>query len=217
MIGGDIAVGCLAAYLLGSVPFGLIVARIVGGIDIREKGSGNIGATNVGRILGKKWGATVFILDFAKGFVPTFFFVSAVGGVCDMDGFTTNLARVLTGLSAILGHTFPVFLAFKGGKGVATSAGVLCALQWVVVVIAGVVWGAVVLSFRYVSLGSIVSAVSVPVVFVVLERETAFSENLPLTLFCCVLTVLVIVRHRSNIGRLIAGNENRVLSRKEGE
>ena len=183
------------AYLLGALPFGLIVARM-NRVDIRSKGSGNIGATNVFRVVGRGWGVFTFVLDALKGFVPAFFFYQAAG----LD----SAFGVWFGVAAILGHTFPVYLKFKGGKGVATSAGVLLGIAPLAVAVAFGCWLICMVSTRYVSLSSIAASIAVAVT-VWLEGEKPLVVKTVLTL----MSALVIWLHRANIGRLLKGTENR--------
>ncbi len=186
---------CIFAYLLGSVPSGLILCRAIWHIDIREHGSRNIGATNVYRTLGKGPGAIVFLLDFLKGFLGVTIAMLLVG---------TPLAMVLGGIAAILGHSASVFLRFKGGKGVATGLGVIAMLMPVVTVIVFFAWLLIVFLTRYVSLGSIVGAALVPVLAFLFDYPTEY------TLFGVLAAVLVIVRHHANIGRLLNGTESKI-------
>jgi glycerol-3-phosphate acyltransferase PlsY len=190
----------LAAYLIGSVPFGLLISKTQGK-DIRSLGSGNIGATNVLRCLGKPLGITCFVLDVLKGFLPAFFF--------PMVGNSGADTGILFGAAAILGHNFPVFLKFKGGKGVATSAGVLFGVAPLAVVIGLVVWVTVFKISGYVSLGSIVAAVVVVIAGWTLGYGTVTAIALTL------LGALSIYRHRSNIQRLIKGEENKFERKKK--
>jgi glycerol-3-phosphate acyltransferase PlsY len=184
----------LVAYLIGSVPFGLLLAKAKGK-DIRKLGSGNIGATNVLRCLGKPAGITCFALDVFKGFLPAFFF--------PLLAETSASSAILFGAAAILGHNFPVFLNFKGGKGVATSAGVLIGVAPLAVVIGLLVWILVFYTSGYVSLGSIVAAAAVIVAGWALNYGWLTATALTL------LGALTIYRHRANIQRLLAGTENK--------
>ncbi len=195
----------VASYFIGAVPFGLLVVRHIKGVDIRTVGSGNIGATNVARVAGKKIAILVFVLDFTKGFVPVFgawLLKPLYGG--------TDLVPIACGLATVLGHMFPVYLKFRGGKGVATGAGMLCALVPKPLLAAFVVWVAIVAITRYVSLASISASVTLPVSLVAIEGGKAFKEDIWLTVFCIILAALVILRHRSNIKRLLARGESRV-------
>jgi glycerol-3-phosphate acyltransferase PlsY len=203
----------LGAYLLGSVPFGPIIAAIYR-IDLRKVGSGNIGATNLARALGRRWGYVCFLLDLAKGFLPT---LAAGLWLYDLAGTNGLLARLSVGCAAIIGHVFPVYLRFKGGKGVATSFGValgfwpyytLCAA------VALLVWIIFVLVWRYVSLASLAASVGFPVVLalaIAIMPGWQLSELWPLMIVAIGIPVLVFARHRENIIRLLAGAESKVL------
>jgi glycerol-3-phosphate acyltransferase PlsY len=210
----------LLGYLLGAIPFGLLIG-LAKGIDIRKQGSGNIGATNVGRILGRKWGYICFVLDVAKGLVPVLWagaFLRRTAEMTTSDGTLSQLGQLAwlaMGAGCILGHIFSVYLRFRGGKGVATSLGVILGV-WpyftltAVVVLA--IWVGVWGMWRYVSLASITAAVAFPIAFVALIlrlEQWAFADLIVLFVFSCLIAVLVVVRHRSNITRLLAGTENR--------
>ncbi len=186
---------CILAYLLGSVPNGLILCRAVWHIDIREHGSRNIGATNVYRTLGKGPGAVVFLLDFLKGFLGVYIAMLLVG---------TPLAMVIGGIAAILGHSASVFLRFKGGKGVATGLGVIAMLMPAVTGIVFFAWLGIVFVTRYVSLGSIVGAALVPIFAFLFAYPTEYLA------FGVLAAVLVIVRHHTNITRLLNGTESKI-------
>ena len=190
----------VAAYLLGAIPFGLLVAKSRG-VDIRTQGSGNIGATNVFRVLGKGWGIFTFVLDALKGFIPSFLFPRLLGLDADWG--------VLFGIVAILGHSFPVYLKFKGGKGVATSAGMLLGVAPMAVLVGFVCWVLCMVLSRIVSLSSIVAAIAVAVAVWVLD-PMALVVNVALT----ILAALVIWLHRANIRRLLNGTENRFGKKK---
>lgn len=196
-------IGIAAAYLLGAVPFGLLIGKLKG-IDIRQHGSGNIGATNVLRVLGKPLGITTFILDALKGFVPSFVFPLLVQGALD-----PGVLSVLGGAAAILGHNFPVFLGFKGGKGVATSAGVLIGIAPLAALIGLGAWAVLFFSFRYVSLASILAAAVVGI-----GGWWIYPGNRLLPAVLSVLSTLVILRHRANITRLLNGTESRFVKKK---
>jgi len=208
----QVAVLVPVAYLLGSVPFGLIVGKSKG-VDPRKAGSGNIGATNVGRLLGKRFFALVFTLDLLKGLLPMLAAAYVLRG--ESPDHKTYLLWLAVGAAAILGHMFSVFLGFKGGKGVATSTGVLLGL-WPYYTIPGLVGAAVwIVSFkvwRYVSLSSILGAVAFPVAYVCIGlalRWDVFGSQLPLLVFAVVMAALITYKHRSNIARLRAGTELR--------
>jgi len=205
----------LLAYLLGSVPFAYLIAR-AHGKDLRAIGSGNIGATNLARAVGRRWGYFCFALDMLKGLAPMAL-VGALAGRPD-DSLFLSL-WLLVGIAAILGHVFPVYLRFRGGKGVATSFGVALGL-WpyftLSALVALVVWIAVVLTWHYISLASICAAVAFPMALVlgILTFPHWYSTNLwPLLIAAVVIPILVIVRHRDNIRRLAAGTETRVHKR----
>ena len=191
----------LAAYLLGATPTSYIVARLVRGIDLRQHGSGNLGATNAFRVLGWKAALPVMILDVFKGWFPTVWFPL-------WDGAPAGWALAY-GAAAIVGHVFSVWVAFRGGKGVATSAGVFLALAPWAVLIAFIVWGVTVILTRIVSLASILAALVLPVaVFVTNEPPVELGLSVALAAF-------VIYAHRSNIRRLLAGEESRFGRKKE--
>jgi glycerol-3-phosphate acyltransferase PlsY len=192
----------IVAYLFGAVPFGLLVARSRG-VNIREQGSGNIGATNVFRVIGKGWGIFTLVLDLLKGFIPAFFF-PMVGNLAD------PVYGVLFGFAAILGHTFPIYLKFKGGKGVATSAGMLLGVAPVAVGVGLLFFVITVVISRYVSLASIIAAIAVAVT-VWVEGDKVLIVKVMLT----VMSVLIVWLHRANIKRLLNGTENRFGKKKE--
>lgn len=217
----------VVCYLLGSVPFGLIAGRMAG-IDIRQHGSANIGATNVWRVLGRKWGLPVFLLDVCKGLVASIFgkwlaahwglTVDLPHGHTDVIHLQTSLGGIAGGMCAIIGHNFPVWLRFKGGKGVATSIGALFGLMLIPSALTFLTWGIVLKITRYVSVASIVGALSLPLwVLLMFIVPPAYGgiEGWPYFNFGFVTAVLVIVRHVPNIKRLIAGTERRVGEPKE--
>lgn len=197
----------LVAYVLGSIPTGLLIARMKG-IDIRKVGSCNIGATNVLRSVGKPWGIATFIGDALKGFVPAFVF-PLLAQAQDPAGWAPALG-VLSAVAAILGHNFSIFLGFKGGKGVATSAGALIGIAPAAVGVGLVVWALFFFTLRYVSLASIAASLSIMVAGWFLYAQSG--RLLPATL--TLLGALIIWRHRANIQRLLNGTEHR-FSRKK--
>jgi glycerol-3-phosphate acyltransferase PlsY len=190
----------MVAYLLGAVPFGLLVAKSRG-IQIREHGSGNIGATNVFRVVGNGWGVFTFVLDALKGFIPAFVFPML--GQLDVD------YGVLFGLLAIVGHSFPVYCGFKGGKGVATSAGMLLGVAPAAVGIGFLCWIVCLIVSRIVSLSSILAALAVGI------SVWFLGESLIVRIALTILAVLVIGLHRANIRRLLNGTEHRFGKKKE--
>ena len=196
----------LAAYLVGAIPFGYLAGRWRG-VDIMKLGSGNIGATNVGRVLGRRIGILVFLLDFAKGAVPA---ATALFMCSARNTLSCAAIGVTAGLAAFIGHVFPVYLRFRGGKGVATGAGAVTVLLPWPTLAALVGWVVVLLVSRYVSLASLAAVTVLCAAYFALTPEPFGGDQLILTLFCLVATVLVFVKHRANIGRLVRGNENRL-------
>jgi glycerol-3-phosphate acyltransferase PlsY len=206
----------LAAYLLGSLPFGLFAGRLAG-IDLRQHGSGNVGATNVVRVLGKRIGITVFVLDFLKGLIPAAFFPAFAAPAIDPETSRDALSLGF-GLAAVIGHVFPIWLGFKGGKGVATSAGLCFGLAWSATLLAFAVWYLVFRLFRYVSLASLASAFAFPLAFIAIEGpEAAFGPRRIVTLTAVLLAAGIVYTHRSNIGRLLRGEELRAGQLRTGE
>ena len=198
----------LAAYLLGAVPIGLLLARAKG-IDIRKVGSGNIGATNVFRSVSKKLGILTFVGDALKGFVPAFVF--PILGQTLSGGFQGSDLGVLCGFAAIAGHNWPVYLRFKGGKGIATSAGVLLGIAPAAVGIGLATWVLLFVTSRYVSVASIGAAVAVPAASWFLYLDGGLLLPSVLTL----LGAIAVWRHKSNIHRLRTGEEHRFESGKK--
>ena len=191
----DYRLTAILAYLIGSIPSGLILGKLFWHKDLREHGSHNIGATNAWRTLGKGAGIAVFIADSLKGQAGVAVGLVLVG---------TPLAAVLGGLFAIIGHSFSIFLRFHGGKGVATSLGVLTMLMGNVTLIVFAVWFAIVYTTRYVSLGSVVAGFLTPIL------AALFAYPMEYVLFTVIAAILVIVRHRENIVRLMNGTENKI-------
>ena len=197
----------LASYLVGSIPFGLLVARFAKGVDIRTVGSGNIGATNVARSIGKSWGILVLILDAIKGLVPTLFFPLMTMSDGDPG---INHVHVLCGLAAILGHMFPCWLNFSGRKGVATALGVVVVLVPFASLVATGVFALSFAVWRIVSLSSILAAISFAGFSLWnLWPDPLSSEKWSLTAFSLAIPLLIVIRHRSNLGRLLKGEEPR--------
>jgi len=198
------------SYLLGSIPFGYILVRIFQGVDVRSIGSGNIGATNVARTGGKGLAIATLLLDAFKGWLPVFLVLTLT--VIPASGpEQRNTLATLAALFAVLGHMFPVWLGFKGGKGVATGLGVFLALAPKAVLIALLLFLAIVVFTRYVSLGSIVAAAAFPVALWWMERDAFPASALAM---CAAVALLVIFRHHQNIERLWAGTESRFGARK---
>ena len=197
----------LPAYLVGSVPAGFLLGKMRG-IDIRQHGSGNIGATNVYRVMGRNWGLLAFAFDFLKGFLPLF--LVRTFAVVDDGSWQVSLLLVACGIASILGHNYTPWLGFKGGKGIATSAGMLGALMPCVLALALSLWIIAVLVTRYVSIASLLAAAVLPVGAAFFYRGQWIYFGL-----CCLAGGLAAWRHRSNIRRLIDGTESRVGSKKK--
>ncbi len=185
----------LLGYLLGSILFGELIAKLKG-IDIRSVGSGNVGATNVGRALGKKYAVLVFLLDFLKGFLPASL-GAAVFGISSFSFF-------LVALSPVLGHMFPLFAGFRGGKGVATAFGVLLAISKTAALLALLVWIASLLKWGYVSLSSMIASALAPFILLIL--------GFPLWSVAAsvVIALLILYKHKPNLDRLLSGDEPKV-------
>ena len=198
-----VAIAVIACYLLGSVPFAAVAARLKG-VDLRRQGSGNLGATNAIRVLGPAIGVPVLLADLLKGLVAVTWIPRALG--VSATGWV-----LLAGVAAILGHVWPVYLRFRGGKGVATAAGVFLGLAPAATGIAIVVFVATLFASRYVSLSSMASAVSLPIALALTGAPRVVLG------VGGAIAILVLVKHRSNVGRIIAGNESRVpLRRSKG-
>ncbi len=208
------------AYVLGSVPFGLIVG-LWRGVDPRKAGSGNIGATNLGRLLGGRYFALVFVLDVCKGLAPML-----LAGLLLRDqphDRQTYLLWLAVGFAAILGHMFSLFLRFTGGKGVATSTGVVLGLfpfYTLPGIVAALVWLVLFKLTRYVSVASMIGAIAFPVAYVAIGLVwrppwPIMGEQLPLLLFALLVAAMLVMKHRGNLSRLMAGTELRIGKKKE--
>jgi len=202
----------IGAYLLGSVPFGLIIAK-AHGKDLRSIGSGNIGATNLSRALGKKWAYFCFALDMLKGLLPM---LAATFILSSPPNITELLLALAVGCAAVSGHIFPIYLKFKGGKGIATSFGVALGL-WpyytICAAVAFAIWAGVVLIWRYISLASIAASIAFPVVLtlvILLNPNWDFANLWPLFTVAVAIPSMVVIRHRENIKRIIAGTESKI-------
>jgi glycerol-3-phosphate acyltransferase PlsY len=196
----------IIGYLLGSIPFGYLVGRAKG-IDIRAYGSRNIGATNVLRVVGKPWGLTVFFADALKGFAAVqiaLLIAARAGGGTRYPEFYAILAAA----ACVIGHSFPIWLGFRGGKGVATSAGAIFGIMPLAAVSIFLVWLLVFQTTRYVSVASIAAACALPVVVVVLIW-LKLTHGVVLVYFSIVMTAIVVWQHRSNLSRLLRGSEPR--------
>ncbi len=208
-----------SAYLLGSIPFGFMIAR-AHGKDLREIGSGNIGATNATRALGKKWGYLCLLLDVLKGLIPMLL-VPLLGLVNQEAGPGLLALWLLVGCAAVLGHVFPIYLKFKGGKGVATSLGIVLGL-WPYYTLCGIgvfaIWGVTLLIWRTVSLSSILAAISFPVLLLlsilIFDAPWNLVQLWPLVLVAVLMASLLVIRHTENIKRLLNGSESKIMQVK---
>ncbi len=194
------------AYLIGSFPTSIIVGKLLRGIDIREHGSGNAGGTNVFRVLGWKPGLFVTLTDVLKGFIAAYWLPQ---WIAPADAHMP-LLQLGAGVAAVLGHIWTIFAGFRGGKGVGTAAGMLLALFPQAVLYCAVIFGVVLLVTRYVSLSSISAAIMFPVVLTIFRYGLQREVPLPLYLFGFLVAVLIVYTHRTNIGRLLKGTENRI-------
>jgi acyl phosphate:glycerol-3-phosphate acyltransferase len=195
----------LISYLIGSIPTSIIAGKLFRGIDIRQYGSHNPGATNTFRVLGKKIGIGVGLIDIGKGFLA----VVLLPALIPTDSWATlEMRKILAGFAAVAGHIWTVFAGFKGGKGVGAAFGVFLGLAPVPSLIAAVVWAVLTFGTGYVSLGSIIAAIVLPGA-VVIEGIWRHTLSVPVAVLAAIVGLLVIVRHRSNISRLLRGEENR--------
>ena len=184
----------IVAYILGSIPNALWIGKVFKGIDVREHGSKNTGSTNAARVLGAKLGILTLILDISKGAIPTLIVTMLLD---------SSISVILVGICAILGHSFSIFMKFKGGKAVATTVGVFIVLVPGAILLAAVIFFLVFGITRYVSLSSMIGAISLPIWIIL------FYKNIPLTIFGIIIAILIIVRHKSNIQRLLNGTESK--------
>jgi len=206
-----IVIAAIVAYLLGSIPFGYILMRIFRGTDVRLTGSGNIGATNVARSA-PALGLVTLFFDGGKAFIAVMIarlIALSNPGAAPHDSFATNVASMagLAAFCAIAGHIFPVWLKFRGGKGVASGVGGFLAIIPKIVLVALVIFAIILLAFRYVSLGSIIGVASMPIVA---YAAHSYYDSLLLLAFITASSLLIIARHHQNIGRLLAGSEPRL-------
>ena len=199
------AVIFLASYLVGSIPWGLLIGKLYGK-DVRKEGSGNIGATNVTRVVGPVQGKICFFLDFMKGFLPVLAVI-----ILEARGFIPSHSsfRIIAMVAPVVGHMFPIFLKFKGGKGISTAAGGILALSPPACIGGLIIWAAAFLAFRYVSLASILAAIAVPVLATVFNYFNWWVLPVPVQVLLYILGLAAILRHLNNIKRLLNGTENR--------
>lgn len=189
----------IGAYLIGSIPTGYIIVKLATGQDIRTIGSGSTGATNVKRVMGKKWFFITLLLDAFKGALPVVLakiFATTFTGI--------GLLPVLAAIAVILGHSRSIFLKFTGGKSVASGVGTILALNWMVGIIIAIVWSLITYTSKYVSLGSILALAISPFLMIFFHQPVAY------TLYCTLGAIYIIYLHRANITRLIKGEENKV-------
>lgn len=211
-----VIIAIILGYLLGSIPTAVIISKKVFGFDIRDKGSGNMGSTNALRIMGLKWGIIVQIIDILKGLFAVLIAGWIVKDGIDLGSLTyfedTTLVKIFAGIAAVIGHIWPVFLKFKGGKGVNTAAGMLLGIIPLDVGIAVIVFIIALLLSGYVSLGSILASVSLPSSLFV--RYNVCQDNIPgyhtIIFILCALSILIIFTHRKNIIRIFNGTENKI-------
>ncbi|MBW1798219.1 MAG: glycerol-3-phosphate 1-O-acyltransferase PlsY [Deltaproteobacteria bacterium] len=189
----------IAAYLFGSIPFGKLIARKVAHIDITQKGSGNIGATNVARELSIKWGILTLVLDMLKGFVPVVLFAC----LAPKAGIGHEIGLSVVGLSALSGHQFSIFLKFRGGKGVGTALGIYLAISPLSCLVALMLFILIVYIWDFVSLASMISAFSMPLLFAI------FGKTPPLVIGALIAAALICLKHKENIQRLLKGDERK--------
>ncbi len=195
----------IISYIFGSIPTSIIAGKMLRGIDIRDYGSHNPGATNTFRVLGRKIGVTVGLIDIFKGFFTVYFLTNLIPS----DGaITPDIRMICAGISVVSGHVWTIFAGFKGGKGAGTAFGVFLGLAPLASLITLIAWCLIVLSTGYVSLGSISGAVILPLLVILLGFIKG-NLSLPLTFISVIVGIIVIVRHKTNISRLIRGEENR--------
>jgi len=198
----------IISYLWGSVAWGYIIGKSKG-IDIREHGSCNVGSTNITRTLGKKYGILCFILDFFKGFIPVICVMTFIPYIFNLSSNIIGVAVIIVVIGTIAGHIFPFYLKFKGGKGIASGAGALIAITPLAVICGLIVWVFTFKHSRYVSLASIFAAITVAALTIVFSSIGWYHVSESLQYFVVLLAVFAIVKHISNIKRLINGTENR--------
>ena len=203
------------SYLLGSTPSAIWVGKALKGIDVREHGSGNAGTTNTFRVLGVPFGVTVFVLDFMKGFVSSFWisglaFFLFSGPLAPPNWDVEAFLSISCGMAAVFGHMFPVFAGFKGGKGAATACGMLFGIEPISIGISFALFGLIVWTTRYVSLASIVSTAIYPITLLIMRYGLNRYVDGSIIIIAAMIAFGIIYKHKVNIGRLIAGTENKV-------
>jgi len=201
----------VVSYLLGSFPTSIIFGKLFRGIDIRDYGSGNAGGTNAFRVMGWKIGVSVMVIDVAKGLIATVL-VSQIR--MDSISLAPVYLQIIAGFSAVIGHIWTIFAGFHGGKGVGTAAGMLIGLYPIAFIFVFIIFLIVLFSTRYVSVSSMTAAISLPIVLLVLDA-LGRPYKPPLLILSIIIAILIVFTHRSNIKRLMAGNENRVTFKKK--
>lgn len=200
----------IVSYLIGSISPSIILGRILKGIDIRKYGSGNAGSTNAFRVLGKRAGIAVIMVDICKGYIAVRYISPMAGGGAILS---PTAVSILSGFAAVTGHVWTIFHSFKGGKGVNTATGVLLALTPVPTLLAALLFLIVLSITRYVSLGSIISSLSLPIILIIQRLQGGYVPQ-ELILFTIIIPLFIIYTHRGNIRRLIRGEENRINFKK---
>ena len=203
----ELVILLLASYMTGSFPTSIIITRVKKNIDIREHGSGNAGATNVFRVLGWKYAILVLAFDIFKGWLPTAVYATIIFQQLPVPD--QGLVQILCGFAAVIGHIYPIFTGFKGGKGVGSLIGVLLALYPLVFPLCLLIGVAVITTTGYVSLGSISAAISLPIIILFLPRLGLINPDLSLVVFSLLVPWVIIFTHRTNISRIRNGTENR--------
>ena len=203
----ELVILLLISYITGSFPTSIVMTRVIKNIDIREHGSGNAGATNVFRVLGWKYAIFVLAFDIFKGWLPTAVYATIIFQQLPVPD--QGLVQILCGFAAVIGHIFPIFTGFKGGKGVGSLIGVLLALYPLVFPLCLLIGVAVITTTGYVSLGSISAAISLPIIILFLPRLGLINPDLSLVVFSLLVPWVIIFTHRTNISRIRNGTENR--------
>ena len=203
----ELVILLLISYITGSFPTSIVMTRVIKNIDIREHGSGNAGATNVFRVLGWKYAIFVLAFDILKGWLPTAVYATIIFQQLPVPD--QGLVQILCGFAAVIGHIFPIFSGFKGGKGVGSLIGVLLALYPLVFPLCLLIGVAVITTTGYVSLGSISAAISLPIIILFLPRLGLINPDLSLVVFSLLVPWVIIFTHRTNISRIRNGTENR--------
>jgi glycerol-3-phosphate acyltransferase PlsY len=203
------------SYILGSIPSAIWVGKGLKGVDVREHGSGNAGTTNTFRVLGVPFGITVFVLDFMKGFASSFWLSSVAflwfnGPLAPPNWDVESFLRIACGVSAVIGHMFPIFAGFKGGKGAATACGMLFGIEPVSISISFALFGLIIWATRYVSLASIMATALYPITLLVMRYGLDIFVDGSVIIFAAIIAFGIIYKHKSNIQRLIDGTESKV-------